>query len=264
MRANSTAIDPQKFLKVTLALSVQACLLVFGAGPMNAATKEKGAQSRADAGKDYLAMLVKEAPMTDGADFINRMQTAADSYQSYYFDYKMTAFKKGTVVEEGKFWFKKPRLIRLEETGSYKKGCIAILMPSGKVKARGGGALSMFTIDLPPQSNMLRSANGYPMILSDLSSLAKALKDFLAEGKSSKVTEAPVQISSQDEKVFILDVYQEPSHQIYKRVAVDSKSTLPVEWWDYEAGKLVSHSIWKTFKGNIAIADNLFEDTSRQ
>ncbi|MBS2006621.1 MAG: hypothetical protein JST01_06250 [Cyanobacteria bacterium SZAS TMP-1] len=228
---------------------------------MSAATKEKSSDAY---GKDYLAMLTREAPMVDGKDFINRMQTAADSYQTYYFEYKMTAFRKGTIVEEGKFWFKKPRLLRLEETGSYKHGCIALLTPSGKVKARGGGALSMFTVDLDPQNSMLKSANGYPMVLSDLSSLATALKQFLAEGKSSRVTESPVQISSQDEKVFILEVYHEPSHQIFKRVAIDTKTFLPVEWWDYLEGKLGSHSIWKTFKGNIALADNLFEDTSRK
>lgn len=214
--------------------------------------------------KNFLAMVPAQPPMADGVEFINRMATAADSYQTYYFEYKMTAFKHGTVVEEGKLWFKKPHLLRLEETGQFKHGCVALLTPSGKVKAHAGGALSIFTVDLSPKSSMLLSANGYPMVKSDLYSLAVALKQFLAEGDTSKVTEAPVQINSQSEKVFILEVYQEHGNQIYKRVAVDSKSILPVEWWDFEGGKLVSHSVWKTFKGNIPLDNALFEDTSRK
>jgi hypothetical protein len=255
MRANSI---PNLALKLTLAMSLQACLVAWAATPMSAKIAEKEtAHSRG-----YLAMVPAQPAMTDGADFINRMQTAADSYQSYYFEYKMTAFKHGTVVEEGKFWFKKPRLIRLEETGQFKHGCVALLTPKGKVKAHAGGALSMFTVDLSPQSGYLRSANGYPMVLSDLSSLAAALKQFLVEGKTSKVTESPVEINTQSEKVFILDVYQDHGQQIYKRVAVGNTSILPVEWWDFEGGKLVSHSIWKTFKGNIPLPDKLFEDTA--
>ena len=248
-------------LKLTVALSVQTCLILLGANPILADPSESsdGAHD-----KGMLAMVPPQVPMSDGADFINRMQTAADSYQTYYFEYKMTAFKHGTVVEEGKLWFKKPRLLRLEEIGQFKHGCVALLTPSGKVRAHAGGAISMFVVDLSPQSSMLRSANGYPMVLSDLSSLAAALRKFLEEGKTSKVTEEPIQINSQSEKVFILEVYQEHGRQIYKRVAVDSKSILPVEWWDFEGGKLVSHSIWKTFKGNIPLDNALFEDTSRK
>ncbi len=251
---------PRMVGKATLVLTLQACMVLALEVPMSASTGE----TQAAHNKEALAMVSAEAPMVNGASFIDKMKSAADSYDSYYFEYKMTAFKHGTVVEEGKFWFKKPHLIRLEETGQFKHGCVALLTPSGKVKAHAGGALSLLTVDLSPESGYLRSANGYPMVKSDLTSLAEALQQFLAEGKTSKVTEAPVQINSQSEKVFILDVYQQPANQIYKRVAVDSKSTLPVEWWDFESGKLVSHSIWKTFKGNVALSDRLFEDTSRK
>ncbi|MBU6453232.1 MAG: hypothetical protein KGS72_15725 [Cyanobacteria bacterium REEB67] len=230
----------------------------------DARTKPSNGKSLKDPGRDYLAMVPTPPPMADGADFIQKMQSAADSYQDYYFEYKMSAFKHGTVVEEGKFWFKKPRLLRLEEIGEFKHGCTAILTASGKVKAKAGGALGVFTVDLAPQNNMLRSANGYPMVQSDLSSLAAALRKFLAEGKTAKVSQNALQISSQPQKVHILEIYQNPNHQIYKRVAVDSNSFLPVEWWDFESGKLVSHSIWKTFKGNIALSNTLFEDVNRK
>jgi outer membrane lipoprotein-sorting protein len=230
----------------------------------DARSKSSTGKSLKDPGRDYLAMVPTPPPMAEGADFIQKMQAAADSYQDYYFEYKMTAFKHGTVVEEGKLWFKKPRLLRLEETGEYKHGCTAILTSSGKVKAKAGGALGVFTVDLAPQNSMLRSANGYPMVLSDLSSLAAALRKFLAEGKTAKVSQNTLQISSQPQKVYILEIYQNPNNQIYKRVAVDSTSLLPVEWWDFESAKLVSHSIWKTFRGNIALSNTLFEDVNRK
>ena len=227
---------------------------------MSAHANEDGAKQSTD--KEYLAMLPAQTSMIDGANLIDRMQSAADSYKTYYFEYRMTAFKHGKVVEEGKLWYKKPRLLRLEETGEFKHGSVALLTSSGKVRAHAGGALAPFVVDLSPTSNYLHSANGYPMVQSDLSSLASALKQFLAEGKTSKATDSPVQISSQSQKVNVLEIYQQPNNQIYKRVAVDSTTNLPVEWWDFESGKLVSHSIWKTFKGNIPLASKLFEDTS--
>ena len=207
-------------------------------------------------------------PKADNSDYVNaapfieRMLKAADSYKDYVFEYEMTNYKGKKLIEKGKFYFKKPRMMRLEEVGSFRKGSIAVMGSGGKIKAKPGGALSFMTVDLAPSSDYLRSANGYPMVDSDLSSLAQALKTFIEKDSCvARVTENTVQSSSNAPSlVYMLEVYHGSNFEgeIYKRVAIDPKSMLPVEWWDYIDGKLSSHSIWNNFKGNVGLADDVF------
>lgn len=199
------------------------------------------------------------ADMVEGSSFIEKMVQRADAYNDYTFEYQMVAFKKGKVVEEGAFYYKKPRMIKLVEKGSFRKGSIAILGANGKVKAKPGGALSFLAVDLSPDSNLLRSANGYPMCDSDLYSLAKALKIFLKQGNVARVSSEPIVYGTNSDKVHLLEVFHDSDMKnIFKRVAVNPHTMLPVEWWDYENGKLVSHSTWKSFKGNIGLTEEAF------
>lgn len=198
-----------------------------------------------------------EIGMKDGNQLIESMLKAAESYSDYVFEFEMTAYKNGTTVEHGKFYFKKPRLIRLEEMGPFRKGSVAVLTASGNVKGHTGGGLGFLVVDLSPRSSLLRSANGYPMVDSDLTSLAQALKKFVAEGKTAYMAENQT-TTSNGTRVEMLEIYLEHDGPIYKRVAVDAKTLLPVEWWDYENGKLVSHSTWDKFQGNIGLDENTF------
>lgn len=197
--------------------------------------------------------------LVEGAPFIDKMLKAADSYQDYVFEYEMTNLKGKKQNEKGKFYFKKPRYIRLEEVGNFRKGSIAVLGKGGKIKAKPGGALAFMTVDLPASSDYLKSANGYPMVDSDLTSLAQALKKFIQkDGCVARVSETPV-LSASNDKVHILEIYHgSEKGEIFKRVAVDPQTMLPVEWWDYIGGQLSSHSTWNKFQGNVGLADEIF------
>jgi outer membrane lipoprotein-sorting protein len=197
----------------------------------------------------------------DAQNFVEEMYKSADSYEDYLFEYQMIAFKRGRVVEEGKFYFKKPQQIRLEETGSFRKGSIAVRGKEGKIKAKAGGGLGFIVVELSPDSGLLRSANGHPMVESDLTSLAQALRTYVRQGKSLRVTAEPVDYGEDEltEKVHILEVYHDKDQSdIFKRVTVHPRTKLPLEWWDFEKGKLVSHSRWKSFKGNVGLSDQVF------
>ncbi|MBX9939527.1 MAG: hypothetical protein K2Y32_09750 [Candidatus Obscuribacterales bacterium] len=197
----------------------------------------------------------------DAQSFVEEMYKCADSYEDYLFEFQMIAFKKGRVVEEGKFFFKKPQQIRLEETGSFRRGSIAVRGKEGKIKAKAGGGLGFIVVELSPDSGLLRSANGHPMVESDLASLAQALRSYVRQGKSLRVTSEPIDYGEDElsEKVHILEVYHDKEQtDIFKRVTVHPRTKLPVEWWDFERGKLVSHSKWKSFKGNVGLSDQVF------
>lgn len=199
----------------------------------------------------------KEIEMIDGKAFVQDMFEAADKYNDYSFKYTMKVYKKSKpIVEEGVFTYKKPGLIRLEETGQYKKGAVAVLGPDGKVRAHLGGMLKAFVAELPADSGMLRSANGHPMVQSDFKSLAKALKDFIKDGVTTKVTKAPTTLEGKSESVYVLELYKD---KLWKKVHVSSKTKLPAEWWDYsDNGNLWSYATWNSVKANQGIADNFF------
>jgi outer membrane lipoprotein-sorting protein len=199
----------------------------------------------------------KDKEMIDGKAFVQDMLEAADRYNDYSFNYTMKVYKKSKpIVEEGVFTYKKPGLIRLEETGQYKKGAVAVLGPDGKVRAHLGGMLKAFVAELPADSGMLRSANGHPMVQSDFKSLAKALKEFSKDGVTTKVSKSPTTLEGRSESVYVLELYKE---KLWKRVHVNSKTKLPAEWWDYsDSGKLWSYATWNSVKANQGIADNFF------
>lgn len=256
---------------LTLSICLTCSPLASQAAPGSAASKSsdttssvKIASKKANKSSDLGGNLPKteSASYTNAAPFIDRMLKAADSYKDYVFEYEMVNYKGKKVVEKGKFYFKKPRMMRLEEVGNFRKGSIAVMGSGGKIRAKPGGALSFMTVDLAPSSDYLRSANGYPMVDSDLTSLSQALKTFIEKDSCvARVTENTVQsTSSAPSQVYVLEVYHGSNFdgEIYKRVAVDPKSMLPVEWWDYIGGKLTSHSVWNNFKGNVGLADEVF------
>jgi len=262
------------FLTLIICFSLTAPSLASPAqgavGPvLTAQQKDTGAKPPRTGSKDEelsgslqgLSGSAFNSDMVDGAGFIDKMVAASDSYHDYSFGYTMKVFKnKKTIVEQGVFYFKKPRLIRLEETGDYKRGAVAILGANGKVKAHLGGGLKMFVVELDPSSNMLKSANGHPMIESDFYSLSMALKQFLKEGVTSQVTRDAFDMKTEHDRVFILELRKTKTpSKLWKRVAVSAKTHLPVQWWDYEDdGDLWSHANWDSFKPNQQLADSLF------
>lgn len=195
--------------------------------------------------------------MVDGKAFVQDMLEASDRYNDYSFNYTMKVYKKSKpTVEQGVFTYKKPGLIKLEETGSYKKGAVAVLGSDGKVRAHLGGALKFFVAELPADSNLLRSANGHPMVQSDFKSLAKALKEFIKDGVTIKVSKNPTTLDGKSESVYVVELYKD---KLWKKIHVSAKSKLPVEWWDYnENGTLWSYATWSAVKANQGISEAFF------
>ncbi len=201
------------------------------------------------------------ATFTDGHGFVQHMMDAADSLNSYSFNYKMSALKgEKTLVEKGDFYFKKPKLMRLEVTEGKRKGSVAVLQSDGRVHGKAPG-LGIFAsmITLSPDSKFLRSVNGYPMVDSDFGSLARALKKFLDDGATAKITTHTVSERIAHQPSHLIEVYTDKTQtQLFKRVFVDAGSYLPVEWYDYEDGKLSSESSWQNFKNDPGMPATLF------
>src|ERR1700733_12516651 len=158
--------------------------------------------------------------MADGAPFIDKCLQASESYKDYSFDYTQTVNKSsGTVTEKGTLWVKKPNLLKVVVHSGPPGGAVAVLQADGKVKAHGGGAMKFFSVELSPDSGYLKSANGWPMVKSDFSSIWKAMQGYSKEGCPSKVTESPVKEPTQAKDVLVLEMTKDG--QIYKRALID-------------------------------------------
>lgn len=198
--------------------------------------------------------------MKDGEAFIHNMHKEADLLQDYTLVFETKTFKKHeTVVEGGKLYFKKPKLMRLEETGEFNKGSVAVIGKDGKARAHSGGVTSFLTVTMSPDDKMLNAANGDRMEDSDFVSLATSLKDHLKRGNQSRVTEKPIQVEGFLEPVFVLEVFHPSDPKLVtKRIYVDPKTHLPIRWDDYDY-KDPCLSIWKNVKTNVGLSDDLFK-----
>jgi outer membrane lipoprotein-sorting protein len=195
--------------------------------------------------------------MTDGVQFINKCLQASESYKDYSFDYTQIVNKgSGSVTEKGTLWVKKPNLLKVVVHSGPHGGSVAVLQANGKVKAHGGGAMKFLSVELSPESGYLKSANGWPMVKSDFSSIWKAMQGYAKEGCPCKATESPVKEPTQPKDVLVLEMTKDG--QMYKRALIDPSTDLPVEWWDYQEGKVYAHSVWTDFKGNQGLSDEVF------
>lgn len=215
----------------------------------------------AAASKASPAVLGKAAGVSDGLPFIDKCYKTAEGFTDYSFDYAQTVYKNdGVVTEKGTVLVKKPLLKVIVKSGP-KAGSVAILLPDGQVKAHGGGAFKFITVTLPASNDHLRSANGWPMVESDFGSIWKAMQEYgRKDNCPSKVTDDPVTEPSQKEKVLVLEMTK-PNGEMYKRALVDPKTFTPVEWWDYQNGKVYAHSLWTNFKSNQGLSDKVFSTT---
>lgn len=196
----------------------------------------------------------------DGKDFIDFMVRSATALRDYSFEYEISHRGKGKwLSEKGRFYFKKPRLMRLEETGDWKRGAVAVLQADGKVRAHLGGALKFFVVTLPPDSSELLSVHGYPMVESDFASLALFLKNWLSQGVRSRVSVDAIPLDGTSRKVKVLEMFRDENPGlVLKRVLVDVQTGLPAEWYDYVNGQLDTRSVWTRINANPGLADTLF------
>jgi outer membrane lipoprotein-sorting protein len=194
----------------------------------------------------------------DGSSFLQDMNDTVKAMKAYSFTYETTVYKGGkTTVQTGQFYFKQPRLLRVEMTGPYKKGAVAVMGKDGKVRGHLGGLLSGVTVTVNPDSDMLLGANGYPMTDSDFAGMVNVMKGFQQQGCKVKVSDSPVSVEGQSGKVYVLEFYQ--GDQLYKRAYIDPKSLLPIEWFDYQKGQLFARTVWNNVKLDQNIADAVFQ-----
>jgi len=251
---------PAKTLVVLTALTLASHGVIAHAKAGSAAksAQRTGNRKIAIAGVTHGPLIID---MEDGKEYIDKMVKAAHALNEYRFNSEMTVYKDGkTVVETSDFYFKRPRLIRVEITSGPKKGAVAVLRADGKVRAHLGGALKFFVVTLDSHSEQLNSANEYPMVDSDFTSLAEFLANWSNQGIKSRASKQPIRHDGLDKLVTVVEMYKDnDAGRVLKRIFVDSDSYLPVEWYDYRDGALWSRSVFTNLVINPGLKDSLFD-----
>ncbi len=237
------------------ALSLLA-ILVICAAPVGASVMPRSADSAQVLSTE--SMVLKAGATVDGVAIFRELDSKFKQIKDYEFESTLVTFKNGRkLAESGRFFFKSPNLVRFEVAeGSSRGGSIVVRQPDGKVKARGGGFFSHIVIGLSPDSKMLRSANGYNILKSDFSSL---LVDTLKNLKSSQrclATSSPVEYPGLG-RVDLLEVL-EADGLCQQRVALDTKTRLPLEWVLFTNGKILSITTFQHMQVNTSLSADLF------
>lgn len=203
--------------------------------------------------------------MADGRAMVNTMAQAIAKLEDYSFESDIFTFQKGgrkPVKESGRFFWKKPNLVRLEVAEGGKKGAVVVVGKEGKVHGRLGGLLKVFSAQLSRNSHMLHAANGYSMIDSDLQSLMETVKKTLDNGATSRVSLEPVKVGHAPDKVFVVEIFKKGEGNesaLVDRIFVDPASSLPERWNVYRNGEIWSITDWKNLKTNQGLKDELFD-----
>ncbi len=223
-----------------LMLLIASCVLGAATGPI-ASSKLASPES----------LLAKSG--SDGSKVVLTMVEKAKRLKAYSFDSQLITFTNSgkQVIETGKLYFKSPNLIRFEVLKAAKKsGAIVVRQPDGKIKGKMGGALSGIKVTLSPDSKLLKTANGFSVLESDLSSLLSLAKEKLPEGSClvGTVNDLPVQI---------VEMADSNRNLVY-RIALSSKERLPEEWNLFADDRLFSTVTISNLQVRDDLPDSLF------
>jgi len=192
-------------------------------------------------------------------DIIERMKAASGSLSAYQFEFEIKVKKPGVDLEQGRFYYKKPNLMRVEETGPFKRGSVAVLGEDGKVRGRQGGLLSKIVLTLEPTSDMLLSSSGWPLVKSDFVSIVDSIDQHLKDGMNFEIGQQPVKPADHPQEIIQFEIFKPESKVPFKRVYLDPPTMLPAAIFDLVDGKVTVESRWKNVKVADSLDDKLFK-----
>jgi outer membrane lipoprotein-sorting protein len=185
-------------------------------------------------------------------EILTALHNRLDSLQDYQYQNIYIRNRNGTKTTEGyNYFFKKTNLIRLEVTDGKDKGSLAILTATGKVRARAGGVLSLFTVTLEPNDKRLQNEDGFTIADSGLQKIIKEIESRLIGNSSSRVV-----VVNSEKKLYQLQIDRDSFRE---KILIDMQTRLPIEWQTTQNGQFYAQIYWNNWQVNSGLPDSLFE-----
>lgn len=230
------------------------CAFVLLCPPAFADVTESEIRSR----EAQLEEVLNGVQWLDGASFIERLYNNLLKLNDYQVDSNIHASDRGKMKHGGgRLYFKRNKRLRLEvSSGGLNNGAIVVRQEDGRLRACGGGALSFMKMNLDEDSRMLKLPNGYSVAKGDYASLLSIVRERVARGESSKITAKPIGKDLYPFPVAVLDIKRDG--MIVDRILINTTNEIPVEWNVFRSGKMSSITLFKNFRPNTGLKDNLF------
>ncbi len=169
---------------------------------------------------------------------------------------------KGDKNEEYTFryFFKKPKKIRMEVISEKDKGTVLIYR-EGKVYVRPGrGFLSRFTLTFHPRHKRVCDLRGYGIDQSDWGEFIDYHLPYLKEGSFQIIGREMV---GERETILLEMRSKEPQETqgiAYERIWVDKELKVPIKYEHYDINnQLIRSSNYEDIEINVGLEENLFE-----
>ncbi len=199
------------------------------------------------------ASICSQGGGSDGRSVLQSMQEKVKHMKGYSFDSDLTTFRGGKRIKEvGRLYFKSPNLVRFEviKAGS-RSGAVVVKQADGKIRGHMGGALSGIKVSLTPDSKILKSANGFSILESDLSTL-------LSEAKRKADSRLKCLASGGSVQNLQIVELLEGDGDVTDRIGVSPNQKLPEVWNLFSDSKLLSVLKFENLQARNDLPDSLF------
>ncbi len=189
----------------------------------------------------------------DGRSVLLSMQEKVKHMKGYSFDSDLTTYRGGKRIKEvGRLYFKSPNLVRFEviKAGS-RSGAVVVKQADGKIRGHMGGALSGIKVSLTPDSKILKSANGFSILESDLLSL-------LSDAKRKADSRLKCLASTGSGQNLQIVELLEGDGDVTDRIGVSPNEKLPEVWNLFSDSKLLSVLKFENLQARNDLPDSLF------
>jgi hypothetical protein len=172
---------------------------------------------------------------------------------SYRCVMELSSWDNGKNSTKQRYVYRAPGDVRIEQLGPFRKGAVVVIRTDGTIKARGGGLLSRFTVQLGRDSELLKGVTGDSAVDSDWASIlrkANTLARFVAKSEVSSVNMA-------QQRGY--EVIAELRDQPYDRIRMIIREDGPVLLLErYRQGDMRAQVKWIDIEINPEVRENEF------
>lgn len=185
---------------------------------------------------------------------IDRSLRKVQALKSYWCVMELYGRKNGKKIRIQRYLYKAPGDIRIQQIGHFMKGAVLVIRSNGKIRAQGGGLLSVFKVSLDKDSDLIRGVTGDSAVESDWSSIlnkAKKMAPFVV-----KTAVEPLKTHSIPEYEIVTFLKNQP----YDKVRLILRDDGPILLLErFQNRKLTSRIVWKNVELNPEVSNADFE-----